>query len=191
MNVWLPCSFDGGVILFTGGGMERKQNRTETCRPWPAAPGRGLPQAMGVIFVLLFFALFCPSAHAIGPYTSGNNTVVDQGTGLEWQKSDDAVARNWQDALAYCEDLSLASKADWRLPNIRELKSIVRESRYYPATDPAFVSHSSNYWSATSVAGHPVAHAWSVHFGNGDDNWYVKTSRYRVRCVRAGTFCQP
>lgn len=166
--------------------MEMKQNRPDTWCPWPAPQRRSMWRIGGVILALFFFTLSCPPAHAIGPYSAGSNTVVDQGTGLEWQKGDDATPRNWQNALAYCEDLSLDSKTDWRLPNIRELKSIVDVSRFYPVMDPAFSCQLSYYWSSTTVANYPSTSAWTVTFANGDDNWYVKTSRYYVRCVRAG-----
>jgi hypothetical protein len=143
---------------------------------------------LGIFLALTGGMLFCtlPAAHAIGPYVVGDDSVVDQGTGLEWQKSDDGTPRNWESGLAYCENLSLKSKTDWRLPNIRELKSIVDDKRYYPTIDPAFSSRSSCYWSATTVADFPTASAWTVHFGNGDDIWYVKTNAYHVQCVRGG-----
>jgi hypothetical protein len=156
---------------------------------------RGLRRIIVVIPASLLFVLFCHPVHAIGPYTAGGKTVVDQGTGMEWQKSDDATPRNWQNGLAYCENLSLNSKTDWRLPNIRELKSIVNISRYHPASDPVFTSRFSSYWSATTVAtvaavtaatNQPATSAWIVNFANGDDNWYVKTDSYLVRCVRGG-----
>jgi hypothetical protein len=140
------------------------------------------------VLSLFFFLMFSPSpACAVGPYSAGHDTVVDQGTGLEWQKSDDAIPRNWQDALAYCENLSLYSQTDWRLPNIRELKSIVDVSRFYPAMDPAFHCRLSSYWSATTVADqHPATSAWTVFFANGDDNWETKDKGHYVRCVRSG-----
>ena len=165
--------------------MEMKQNGPDTCCPWYATQRRGLRRMIGVI-IASFFLAPCPPAHAIGPYSAGSNTVVDQGSGLEWQKNNDATPRNWQAALAYCEELSLDSKTDWRLPSIRELKSIVNDHRYYPAIDPVFTCQPSSYWSATTVINHPATSAWIVNFANGDDNWYVKTNSYRVRCVRAG-----
>ena len=163
-----------------------KQNRPERWYPWCALQRRGLRRIMGASLALVFLTLSCPPVHAIGPYSAGSNTVVDQGTGLEWQKNDDATPRNWQNALAYCENLSLDAKTDWRLPNIRELKSIVDVNRYYPAIDPALPCQLSSYWSATTVADSPAANGWIVFFANGDDNWDVKAKGYYVRCVRAG-----
>ena len=167
--------------------MDMKQNRPDIWRPWPATRRRSKRRLMGVVPALLLLTLSCPPAHAIGAYHAGSNTVVDQGTGLEWQKSDDGTARNWQNGLAYCENLSLDSKTDWRLPNIRELKSIVDIRRFYPAVDPVFTSQMAYYWSATTVTNCPTTSAWTVSFANGDDNWYVKTTAYPVRCVRGGT----
>jgi hypothetical protein len=163
-----------------------KQNMPKTWRLKCTLLGRGMQCIMGVILALLPFMLFCPSVNAVGPYAVSSNTVIDKGTGLEWQKHDDGTSRDWQNALAYCENLSLNSRTDWRLPNIRELKSIVDVSRYYPAVDPVFPSRLAYYWSATSVANYPSTSAWTVSFANGDDNWYVKTDRYYVRCIRAG-----
>jgi len=138
------------------------------------------------ILTFLSFVLFCSTADAVGPYTVNNNTVIDQGTSLEWQKTDSKMPDTWKNALSYCENLSLDSKNDWRLPNIRELKSLADYSRYYPAIDPTIPCQSSCYWSATSVANDSPKSAWSVFFGNGDDIWKDKTKSYHVRCVRSG-----
>ena len=175
--------------------MKMKEKSAEAWHPWCIMQRKGLRCFIGGIAASLLFVVFCPPVHAVGPYTAGSKTVVDQGTGLEWQKSDDGTPRNWRNSLAYCEDLSLNAKTDWRLPNIRELKSIVNISRYHPASDPVFTSRFSSYWSATTVTtvaavtaatNQPATSAWIVNFANGDDNWYVKTDSYLVRCVRGG-----
>lgn len=157
------------------------------CRYGRGSRNEGVWRPMvGVVLLTALIGLTVPEAWAIGPYAVGKAAVLDQGTGLVWQKSDDGTLRDWQGALAYCENLELESKADWRLPSIRELKSIVENSRYYPVIDPVFSARSANYWSSTSVAGHPVGHAWVVNFANGDDNWYLKATQYNARCVRGG-----
>ncbi|WP_299799299.1 DUF1566 domain-containing protein [uncultured Maribacter sp.] len=58
-----------------------------------------------------------------------DGTVSDYATGLMWQKADDGVGRNWEEALTYAENLQLNKNADWRLPNAKELQSIVDYSR--------------------------------------------------------------
>ncbi len=74
---------------------------------------------------------------------NGDGTVSDLSTGLMWQQADDGEARDWEDALAYAENLQLAGYDDWRLPNAKELQSIVDYSRSpdetdSPAIDPVF-----------------------------------------------------
>jgi len=56
---------------------------------------------------------------------NGDGTVSDFATGLMWQKADDGTGRDWQEALSYAENLELAKYSDWRLPNAKELQSIV------------------------------------------------------------------
>jgi len=165
-----------------------KQTRPDGRRPRYDWHRRDLRRRVLIVIpAILLLAFSSPPAHAVGPYTADGDTVVDRGTGLQWQKDDDAMPRNWQEALAYCENLSLHAQTDWRLPNIRELKSIVDVNRYYPATDPAFHCRLSSYWSSTTVTDqHPAKSAWNVFFANGDDNWDAKDKGHYVRCVRSG-----
>jgi Protein of unknown function (DUF1566) len=71
-----------------------------------------------------------------------DGTVTDRATGLNWQKSDDGIRRNWQDALAYCQHLLLGRTDNrslgnnWRLPNAKEVQSIVDHDRAPVATAP-------------------------------------------------------
>ena len=95
---------------------------------------------------------------------NGDNTVSDLSTGLMWQQQD-YHSSNWQDALNYCESSSFASYSDWRLPNVKELHSIVDYTRSPAAThsaaiDPvfsvtSFINEAGNvdwgsYWSSTT-----------------------------------------
>jgi hypothetical protein len=98
---------------------------------------------------------------------NADGTITDRATGLTWMQADSGTGMNWEDALAYCEDSSISGHNDWRLPNAKELQSIV-DYRRSPATtdsaaiDPLFrVSVITNeagekdypfYWSSTTHA---------------------------------------
>lgn len=129
--------------------------------------------------------LLCAAPLWAAPFVDhSNGTVTDQATGLVWQQTDDGTTKTWQGALDYCNTLTLASSSDWRLPNIKELRSIVDESRFSPAIDPVFSGINTSYWSSSSNAYDPD-NAWFVYFVSGLVNFYDKTSSsYYVRCVR-------
>lgn len=117
-----------------------------------------------------------------------NGTVTDTVTGLMWQQGYSGK-RSWQEALAYCEGCTEAGYADWRLPNIRELESIVDWTEYEPAIDTVFDCRSFSYWSSSTNADNPN-YAWSVGFWHGDvsnvtDKDVDQFDSY-VRCVRGG-----
>ncbi len=125
------------------------------------------------------------AACAVGPYTDNVDTIYDSKTRLTWQKvGGEETPRIWEEALAYCEGLYLGDHADWRLPNIRELLTIVDDSVFNPAINAVFQCHSSPYWSSTTGYYHDSA--WGVHFFYGDDYRSIKTYQYYVRCVRGG-----
>ncbi len=127
---------------------------------------------------------------------NGDGTVTDMATGLMWvQASADTDGdgtpdtMSWQDALAWCENLELASYSDWRLPDINELHSIVDHTRDIPTIDTTFFPHSGGlYWSATTSAVGTGSAAWRLDFSKGDIFSSGKSSDYRVRCVRGGQF---
>lgn len=118
---------------------------------------------------------------------NGNGTITDLSTGLMWETDDSGEGMDWEAALAYAEDSEKAGYSDWRLPNVKELQSIV-DYRYSPsasepenlgpAIDPAFsctpiINEAGNddyayYWTSTSAhftAGEPYYYAWYVAFG--------------------------
>jgi len=120
-------------------------------------------------------------------FTRSGDIVTDNTRGLMWQ--DDAAAAStqltWQNAIDHCEALDLGGYTDWRLPNIKELKSIVDRSKSTaPIIYSAFQNTTSNYyWSATTYANR-TSFAWLVYFYLGSDSWYNKSHSYYVRCVR-------
>ena len=70
---------------------------------------------------------------------NGDGTITDQATGLMWQKSDSGQGMIWKDALSYSENLQLAGYSDWRLPNAKELQSIIDYSRCPDITSSAAI----------------------------------------------------
>ena len=73
-------------------------------------------------------------------HDNGDGTVTDRSTGLMWSKADSAIGMNWRDALAWVQARNkekLLGYDDWRLPNAKELQSIVDYTRAPQATDPA------------------------------------------------------
>jgi len=70
----------------------------------------------------------------------GNDTVTDVAAGLMWQKADSGKEMNWEKALEYAENLELGGYSDWRLPNAKELQSIVDYTRSLQTTDSAAIN---------------------------------------------------
>jgi len=118
-----------------------------------------------------------------------DGTITDTSTGLMWQQDTAPGRYNWEQALTYCENLSLAGKNDWRLPNRNELQSIVDYSRYNPAIDTAFFpdTGADYYWSSTTGANYPNE-AWAAYFFYGymDGNHIKDNNGNGVRAVCGG-----
>ncbi len=114
----------------------------------------------------------------------GDGTVTDQTTGLEWQ-SGETAKMTWEQAISYAENLSLGGHNDWRLPNIKELRSINEESRSKPSLNTTYFpnAQSDNYWSSTSQLNHGE-NAWYVSAQYGIVTYTTKTTPLYVRCVR-------
>jgi len=121
----------------------------------------------------------------------GNGTVTDTSTGLMWQK-DGSTYMNWEGAVSYCENLTLAGYNDWRLPNANELQSLVDYNRYNPSINTSYFPNTmsySSYWSSTTFDRYPHF-AWFVDFRSGRVDigfpGITKFSSKQVRAVRGG-----
>jgi hypothetical protein len=113
-----------------------------------------------------------------------SGTVYDTRTALTWQQAVDAGLYTQRAATTYCTGLSLAGTG-WRLPNVRELLTLVDPTRFSPAIDPtAFPSTPSDYfWSSSPYVG-GSAGGWLVTFIYGYSNNGSTSSSNLVRCVR-------
>lgn len=125
-----------------------------------------------------------------GSFVDNGNSVTDTTTFITWQKSDDGQVRTWKQALSYCADLTLDEESDWRLPDIRELSSLIDFSSYNPALNDSYFPTkmaSHLYWSSTTSVVSYFNGAWVVNFTNGETrNEISKDLNYATRCIRGG-----
>ncbi len=120
---------------------------------------------------------------------NGNGTISDLATGLMWMKRDSGRGMDWEHALAYAEDLVCAGYSDWRLPNAKELQSLVDYSRA-PATtgtaaiDPIFQTTEITdeeggrdfpyFWSSTTHASSDGSGRFAVYVAFGSAHGYMR-----------------
>ncbi len=90
-----------------------------------------------------FFVLYVRGNPAYGLNNfvdNGNGTITDLATGLTWSQNDSGTDLAWADALAYCENLTSGGHDDWRLPNAKELQSLVDYTRSPATTNSAAIN---------------------------------------------------
>jgi hypothetical protein len=129
---------------------------------------------------------------------NNNGTVTDKLTGLIWMKNANAFeVRTWTQALGDANALASGSAGltdgskagDWRLPNVRELQSLIDYGRTNPAlpeNHPFTGAQMYTYWSSTTRANDPETIAWNVNFTDGYVVGALKTGYNFVICVRNG-----
>lgn len=132
---------------------------------------------------------------------SGNGTVTDRQTGLIWQQcslglsganceTGSATMLNWQQALevasAANSGAGTSGFSDWRLPNYKELFSLVETACDSPAINSTVFPQTLNDWYWTSS---PLAdvgdHALAINFLGGEPTVFKYYTGY-VRLVRGG-----
>ena len=121
---------------------------------------------------------------------NGDGTILDNVTGLEWQQVPNTTYKTWTNALTYCSALIFPagsnSHADWRLPTVQELATLVDYNRSTPAIDPLFgMTPNTRYWTLDGRVQN-TAYAWWVDFDYGrvlsEDE--TTSSALAVRAVR-------
>jgi hypothetical protein len=153
-----------------------------------------------------------PGSGVDGPpltYTdNGDGTITDNNTLLMWEKkvaggdSDRTCLTDlhgvdsectWEQAtgawIAAINAANLGGHNDWRVPNVKELQSIVDYSKRFPGptvtSDFPGLTGGDDYWTSTTLAGNSI-YVRSVNFGDGGVNGDVKSFLLRVRAVRGG-----
>jgi len=106
--------------------------------------------------------------------------VVDHVTGLTWVKAPHRLPGNakplsWQDADAFCRELSYGGYDDWRMPDSQELKEM--------GGCPLVERRKDYYWSACAYPGLPIM-AWLVRAHDGYLNAVERSHTSNVCPVR-------
>ena len=84
---------------------------------------------------------------------NGNGTITDNATGLMWMQNDNGKGVTWEKALGYAENLTYAGYSDWRLPDVKELQSIVDYTRSPSTSNSAAINPLFNCTQITNEAG--------------------------------------
>ncbi|MFC1507351.1 DUF1566 domain-containing protein [Thermoproteota archaeon] len=147
-----------------------------------------------------FFVLYVRGNINYGSNNFGDNgdgTITDLTTGFMWMRDDsgffnigDNGALNWEQAFDWAENLEYAGYSDWRLPNAKELHSIV-DYAHSPATtssaaiDPIFKCTSiideggeTNYpfyWTSTTHLHSQIGGSNAAYISFGEALGYMET----------------
>ncbi len=103
-----------------------------------------------------FYVLYVRGNTAYGTnqfVDNGNGTITDSATGLMWMQNDNGTGILWKDALSYAEDFSFAGYSDWRLPDTKELQSIVDYTRSPATSSSAAINPMFNCTQITNEGG--------------------------------------
>jgi hypothetical protein len=133
---------------------------------------------------------------------NGDGTVTDSLTGLMWLKDGGCLyKKSWSTALTTIVDFSgspdkyncaeyIGSYSDWRLPNMREIESLmdfgVSDSARWLNSNGFMNVKSNSYWVSTSYAASKT-YAWMVNLMNGTTTYSSKNGYYYILPVRSST----
>jgi len=133
----------------------------------------------------------------------GADITIDHNTGLMWASNGSNYGCNWgqgtdwQSAIIFCDNLDFAGYTDWRLPNFKELASLLDFGEFTPQAviNPIYfpntnISGGGYYWSSTTMYVNSSA-AYVMDFSNlyGTQGQF-KVDSYYLRPVRGGIFQQ-
>ena len=121
---------------------------------------------------------------------NNSEAVLDNETGLVWEKSPSTITYPWTGAIIHCAQLNVGGRKGWHLPTVEQLASLVDTSVVgspkLPTGHPFLnVQQPVVYWSETTDADN-AASAWLVTFYGGTVGTTGKSSTDVAWCVRGG-----
>ncbi len=126
-----------------------------------------------------------------GVYTTetvaGEEVVTDDLTRMMWQVVSPVATATIDVARVVCDDSTYGGFADWRLPYVHELASLVDYDIMSP--DPALSpsrfpgTAPTHFWTYNDVVP-GTSGAWMVSFGDGTLTVGLQSGERQIRCVR-------
>ena len=122
---------------------------------------------------------------------NGNGTITDNVTGLMWQQVDGGEM-TFENAITYCNTLTLGGFSGWRLPTPIEAYSILNHQNSNPAINTTFFTlTTAEYWWTSVFENNSTTKVWCTNSGGGIGN-HPKiettsaggTKKFHARAVR-------
>jgi hypothetical protein len=196
-NAWL-IGTDMGDVDYTN-------KSTNACYVWPARGDSTSPAQLARTGQTATFRTGDDGTSQKGAalpdprFTLQGECVIDTLTGLMWplNANPSTVGTNWAASLDFANSFTLCGQTDWRLPNRKELMSLLDRSQHTPPlpSDHPFTNvQLHGYWSSTTAAGSadggvPNSNAWVVVMGDGHVDYVEKNGAdgyYAIWPVRGG-----
>jgi hypothetical protein len=119
-------------------------------------------------------------------YTLGRDSVIDNFTGLEWQRYlRGRGEEDFNNARSLCGALDLAGSKDFRMPMVKELSTLVDLRSKTPALDDSAFPYTPFYFfSSSTLRAGDAKDLWGVVFANGIVIENPVNVGASIRCVR-------
>ena len=150
---WISRTEYVGTVMGSDSGVFGVNFADGRIKCYPTDPLPGQSEGKG------FFVIYVRGNESYGQNSftdNGDGTVTDSATGLMWSRDDSGQGMDWEEALAWVEEKNSENYlgySDWRLPNAKELQSIVDYSRSPDTTSSAAIDPVFYCTAITNEAG--------------------------------------
>lgn len=129
-------------------------------------------------------------------FSSGDPTIIDNYTGLIWERAPTSTTASFDFAASHCQTLSLNGyTSGWRVPSYKELLTLVDEHPHFEYSAGQLVPHAidpnafpqtmvdTQYWTSSIYPDGNQDQAYIVNFRDGQASSDIFNNAHHVRCV--------